>query len=280
MALKGFTEDTPLEVYKIRGREVHVKRDDLMGDDINLPPWGKIGAVYHLAKKLVDKSKPLAHLSVDGSWTAWVLGAVAEDLGIEFYAAYPDSKKISHDYLHTVLELYPNTNLYPIEPNMMQIMYNSLKRDSKEKGWQMLPFAFDHEIYRQYLIDRISPISNFDNLVVASGSGVTLTGLARGFYTAELESFFVPNITKKVWTTCVSSENSIRKMLTKSGIPPHFPIDVRKSEYDFNDRLDGYEAPFPCNQFWDIKQWKWLEDNIEKIEGSVLFWNLGGKYKF
>ena len=280
MALKGFNEDTPLEVYNLHGREVHVKRDDLMGDDIHLPPWGKIGAVYRLVEKYVDTSKPLTHLSVDGSWTAWVLAAICEDLGIEFYASYPDSKKISHEYLHHVKQLYPSVHLNPIKPNMMQIMYNALKRDAKEKGWQMLPYAFDHEFYRQYLIDRVSPISNFDNLVVSSGSGVTLTGLVRGFYANEMESFFVPDIKKKVWTTCVSSENSIRKMLAKSGIPPHFPIDVRKSEHDFNDRIEGYEAPFPCNQFWDIKQWKWLDENIEKLEGSILFWNLGGLYRW
>lgn len=280
MGLKGFNEDTPLEVYELNGRKIHVKRDDLMGDDVYLPPWGKIGAVYRLAEKYIDKSKPLTHLSVDGSWTAWVLGAICEDLGIEFYASYPDSKKISQEYLHYIKEMYPSTKLNPIRPNMMKIMYNSLRKDANENGWQMLPYAFDHEFYRQYLEDRIQPYAHFDNLVVSSGSGVTLTGLVRGFYREEMKSFFTPNIEKKVWTTCVSSESSILKMMKKSGIPPHFPIDVRKSEYDFNDRIEGYDAPFPCNQFWDIKQWKWLEDNIDKLEGSILFWNLGGKYRW
>ena len=278
--LKGFNENTPVEVYKVHGRDVHVKRDDLMGDGKYLPPWGKIGAVYRLAEKYIDRNKPLTHLSVDGSWTAWVLGAVCQDLGIEFYASYPDSKKYSHEYLGYVKEMYPNTHFNPIKPNMMQIMYNALRRDSKEKGWQMLPYAFDHEFYRQYLEDRIAELSDFDNLVVSSGSGVTLTGLARGFFRKELTEFFNPEIKKKLWTTCVSSEASIRKMIKKSGIPPTMPIDIRKSEHDFNDRLEGYEAPFPCNQFWDIKQWKWLDENIEQLEGSILFWNLGGKWEF
>ena len=33
-------KDTPTEVYKLKGREVLVKRDDLMGDGNTLPPWG------------------------------------------------------------------------------------------------------------------------------------------------------------------------------------------------------------------------------------------------
>jgi hypothetical protein len=104
-----------------------------------------------------------------------------------------------------------------------------------------------------------------------------LSGLARGYYREELKEFF-PDVKRKIWTTCVSSVSSINKTLKKSGIP--IPLNIRKSEYLFENRLDGYEAPFPCNQFWDIKQWKWLEENIDQIEGTILFWNIGGIYKF
>ena len=161
-----------------------------------------------LVKKYIDKSKPLVHLSVDGSWTAWALSAICEELGIEFYAAHPDSKKISQEYLGMIKEMYPKTNLYPIRPNMMQIMYNSLKKDAREKGWQMLPYAFDHDFYKDYLADRIQPFVHFDNLVVSSGSGVTLSGLAKGYYREELKEFF-PQVKRKIWTTCVSSVSSI-----------------------------------------------------------------------
>jgi hypothetical protein len=277
MALIGLNIDTPLEEYKIKGRSVWVKRDDLMGDGINLPPWGKIAAVYELVKKYVDPTKPLTHLSVDGSWTAWVLSAICEDLGIEFYASYPDSKKISQEYLGLIREMYPNTRFNPIRPNMMQIMYNSMRGQAKEKGWQMLPYAFNHDLYKDYLSERIQPYTNFDNLVVSSGSGVTLSGLVRGYYREELKEFF-PKVNKKVWTTCVSSESSIKKTLQSSGIP--IPINVRKSEFLFENRMEDYSVPFPCNQFWDIKQWHWLENNIDQIEGTILFWNIGGIYKF
>jgi hypothetical protein len=277
MALIGLNIDTPLEEYKIKGRSVWVKRDDLMGDGINLPPWGKIAAVYELVKKYVDPTKPLTHLSVDGSWTAWVLSAICEDLGIEFYASYPDSKKISQEYLGLIKEMYPKTHLNPIRPNMMQIMYNSLRGQAKEKGWQMLPYAFNHDFYKDYLSERIQPYVHFDNLVVSSGSGVTLSGLVKGYYREELKEFF-PKVNKKVWTTCVSSESSIKKTLQSSGIP--IPINIRKSEFLFENRMEDYSVPFPCNQFWDIKQWHWLENNIDQIEGTILFWNIGGIYKF
>jgi hypothetical protein len=277
LKLKGLNEDTPLELYHIKGREIWVKRDDLMGDGTILPPWGKVAALYELVKKYIDKSKPLTHLSVDGSWTGWALAAICEELDIEFYVSHPDSKKISQEYLGMIKEMYPKVHLNPIRPNMMQIMYNSLRGQARENGWQMLPYAFDHDFYKDYLAERIQPYTHFDNLVVSSGSGVTLSGLARGYYREELKEFF-PDVKRKIWTTCVSSESSIKKTLKKSGIP--IQLNIRKSEYLFENRLDGYEAPFPCNQFWDIKQWKWLEENIDQIEGTILFWNIGGIYKF
>ena len=274
----GLTEDTPLEEYKIKGRSVWVKRDDLMGDGVHLPPWGKMAAIYRLVDKYVDKSKPLTHLSVDGSWSGWTLAAICEDLGIEFYYSHPNSKKISQELLGEVKERYPYCKFNPIRPNMMSIMYNSLKKQAKEEGWQMLPYAFDHHFYMDYLSDRIQPYNHFKNLVISSGSGVTLSGLAKGFFREELKEFW-PQTDKKIWTTCVSSENSINKMLKKNGLS-QLPIDVRKSEYDFDNRMEEYNAPFPCNQFWDIKQWHWLENNIDSIEGDILFWNVGGIYKF
>jgi hypothetical protein len=274
----GLRTDTPLEEYKIKDRSVWVKRDDLMGDGINLPPWGKMAAVYELVKKYVDPSKPLTHLSVDGSWSGWLLSAVCEDLGIEFYYSHPNSKKISQELLSEVKERYPNCKFNPIRPNMMSIMYNSLKKQAGEMGWQMLPYAFDHDFYKNYMSERIKPYNHFKNLVVSSGSGVTLSGLAKGYFEDELKEFF-SSTDKKIWTTCVSSESSIKKMLKKNGLG-QMPIHIRKSEYDFDNRMEDYKTPFPINQFWDIKQWHWLEENIDKIEGDILFWNIGGIYKF
>jgi hypothetical protein len=42
--------------------------------------------------------------------------------------------------------------------------------------------------------------------------------------------------------------------------------------------MEDYNVPFDCNEFWDKKMWYWLENNIEKLEGNILFWNIGGSY--
>lgn len=84
---------------------------------------------------------------------------------------------------------------------------------------------------------------------------------------------------KKVYTTAVSSVKSVGDKLKENAIVGD-NIYVRKSEFDFGNRMDDYKTPFPINQFWDIKQWHWLENNINDIEDEILFWNLGGIYSF
>ena len=85
-------EITPLEQYKIKDKTVHVKRDDLMGDGVQHPPWGKLTALRKVLKS-VNPQKPLIHLSVYGSWSGWALAEVAKELDYEFIMAYPESKK-------------------------------------------------------------------------------------------------------------------------------------------------------------------------------------------
>ncbi len=275
----SYVRDTvPVEVYNVKGRDVHVYRGDLHGDGVILPPWAKIGPIFNLLKKYVNPNIPLTHMSVDGSWSGWTLAAFCHELDILFYYSYPDSKKFNRKLLEDVLDKYPNTMLNPVKPNMLAIMYNSLRSQVKRENWQMLPYAFNHPYYINYVADQVRELNGFDNLIASSGSGVTLSGLTLGFMDTDLKSFFNPNPTKKVWTTCVSSSDTIDKMLKKNGV--HLPINIRKSEYEFSNRMDGYEAPFPCNPFWDLKQWRWLEDNIDQLEGSILFWNLGGNYLY
>jgi hypothetical protein len=37
----------------------------------------------------------------------------------------------------------------------------------------------------------------------------------------------------------------------------------------------GVVAPFPCNPWYDLKAWHWLEQNTSRLEGPILFWNVG-----
>ena len=260
--------NTPLETYEICGREIFVKREDLQGDGEKLPRWGKIQAIKNYIHNNVDKTKPLTTLSVDGSWSGWVVSSICNDLDIEHIYSFPNSKKFNKNILDDVVSLYPNIKLNPIKPNMVSIMYNGLKGKCNKNGTQIIPYGFEHEDFFSVFEDSIKDYNHFDNLIVSSGSGISLIGLTRGF---------VKRKSQRVISVCVSSENTINKRLKKYNLSN---VEVYKSKYDFSDRMDDYITPFPTNQFWDRKGWKWLEENIKTIKGSILFWNLGGEYEY
>ena len=83
---------TPIETYKLNGIDVDVKRDDLVGDGVVFPRWAKIEGIRRILESGdIDKSKPLTHLSVYGSWTGWFLSRLCQEYCIEFISAYPNT---------------------------------------------------------------------------------------------------------------------------------------------------------------------------------------------
>ena len=56
-------KNTPTETYKLKGRNILVKRDDLMGDGNVLPPWGKMAGIDRLLERYINPKYPLIHLA-------------------------------------------------------------------------------------------------------------------------------------------------------------------------------------------------------------------------
>ena len=76
--IKDMQTDTPTQEYKLKGRKVLVKRDDLMGDGDVLPPWGKMAGIDRLLERYINPKYPLIHLAVNGSWSGWALSELCK----------------------------------------------------------------------------------------------------------------------------------------------------------------------------------------------------------
>jgi hypothetical protein len=45
--------------------------------------------------------------------------------------------------------------------------------------------------------------------------------------------------------------------------------------YQYKDKVD-HPCPFPCNPYYDLKAWKWLnEQDMRQFKEPVVFWNIG-----
>mgnify|MGYP001229910987 CR=1 FL=1 len=142
---------------------------------------------------------------------------------------------------------------------------------------QMLPYAFDHIDYRKVLKERAQEVFKehlIDHLVISAGSGVTSSGIVEAFLPGD-ELFSNTKNQKQAHIITVSNINTIYEKYKSHSIGSS-AIRVDKTKFLFEDMMKNYEVPFPCNGTWDRKAWWWLEQNIEQLEGDILFWNIGG----
>ena len=264
--------DTPVETYSLKGRDILVKRDDLVGDGNVLPPWGKLIGIEALLDKL-DPNIPLIHLAVNGSWSGWALSHLCKKRGMKFIYAYPPSESYSQFVLDKAKE--NDCEFYELKPNMMAILYNRVKKYARENDIQMLPYAFDHIDYRNHLKQRADEVFKehlVDHLVISAGSGVTSSPIIQAFSPG---NDLFSNSQKQAHSITVSNVKTIYEKYKSHSISSS-AIEVYKTEFEFDDMMTDYEIPFPCNGTWDRKAWWWLENNIESLKGDILFWNIGG----
>ena len=255
----SINEYTPIEIYD----GVYVKRDDLMGDNNELPPWGKLGGIKKLLEAdIVDKSKGILQLSVRGSYSGWGIAALAPQLGYQVNIAYPNSKNFPQDVVNKWKEY--DVNLVPLKPNMSSVVLIMANKYAAGNNLETLPYGFQHEVYFDYWEKRIqSQEGHFDTLVVCAGTPATCVGMIRGFKGDRIN----------VVTT--SSIEKTKKVLKSYGVYDDDIIRVYNTPFEFYDEMNFFETPFPCNVNWDKKAWWWIENNKDRCFGNVLFWNLG-----
>lgn len=307
-----FNLDTPLIPYKCGTKkdfkknrpvkEVWVKHDDQLNGDLDLPPWAKMEGIRQvllsdeiLSEDNIDGKKdvlypklstdrPIIHLSVRQSYSGWALAYIGRELGFDIKIAYPDTK----DYPKNAIEKIKSLGAEPIpmKPNILSIVTSSVANLAKKENYQMMPYAFDHPVYTQFFEDRMVHLlkehsdKNFDHLVVNAGSGVTPSGLIRGFLKQdEEEKIFPPRSPKKIHIISTSSKRSTRKTLLKHNAYHICKVNIHESKFEFADEMKKkkFETPFPCNENWDKKAWRWLQKNHCTLKGNVLFYNLGGE---
>jgi hypothetical protein len=267
---------TPTKKYDVNGTSVYVKREDLQGDGESEPPWGKLLATREMIENLPD-DRPLVALNTYGSFSGWALSAICKEKDIEFHMVHPKTTLLHDDYMDICED--NGTIFHSLRPNMFKVMYSQMKKYAEERNLQQLAYAYNSPVYLKFAAKRMldylesAPIT-FDSIVIPSGSGVTFSGLAAGV--------FKHNPSAHLYTSSVGTMGGVKTQVERYPFlkekSKQIHIDI--SDYVFNDLMKWFDTPFPCNQHWDKKAWYWLEQNIDRLEGNILFWNLGGYNEF
>ena len=274
----SFNFDTPLEEHLCGEKKVYVKRDDLLNGTMDLPPWAKMEGIRRVLESgELSKDKPIIHLSVRVSYSGWALAYIGKELGFKIKIAYPDTKDYPKKALEKIESL--GAELVPMKPNILSIVISSVGILAEKEKYQMMPYAFNHSEYITYFRERTQSImqkKNFKHLVINAGSGVTPSGILQGFM--NFETFGVQSEEDKKYAHLITtaSKSSIASMLKKWNVYDRNQTQIHETPHDFFDDMDWCETPFPCNGNWDKKAWSWLAENGCKLDGDVLFYNLGG----
>lgn len=274
----SFNFDTPLEEHLCGEKKVYVKRDDLLNGNMDLPPWAKMEGIRRVLESgELSRDKPIIHLSVRVSYSGWALAYIGKELGFKIKIAYPDTKDYPKKALEKIESL--GAELVPMKPNILSIVISSVGILAEKEKYQMMPYAFNHSEYITYFRERTQSImqkKNFKHLVINAGSGVTPSGILQGFM--NFETFGVQSEEDKKYAHLITtaSKSSIASMLKKWNVYDRNQTQIHETPHDFFDDMDWCKTPFPCNGNWDKKAWSWLKENGCKLDGDVLFYNLGG----
>ena len=241
------------------------------------PPFSKLRGVYaHL------KSRPeevIGVLDTIHSKAGWAVAWSARELGKQVINYYP--AKIGEDIRPAQLESQKcGAVLARLDPWRSFILYARAKKDLMEsypdRAYYMMPNALKlresvAETAREVHLNTPPEVLGDDaTWVVSISSGTIAAGVLLGLR--------MLNADPHIFLHCGYSrkETAIRKYLLKmtefSQLPSKMTIVDEGYAYKDGVKVD---VPFPCNEHYDAKAWKWMKENL-LATGPIVFWNVGG----
>lgn len=271
--------DTPIERYEVGGKLVYVKREDLCCPFPG-PNNAKARGVYSYMKMFADAGvEKFGVLDTKVSRSGWIVAWVGQELGVEVYDFYPVYKDDKGLRFTQRMAKRLGANLVPQKAGRQWWRYRQAEEYMKSINGHMLPDM----LKLPTSVEEVANVVRLTNkkylrgtIVVSAGSGIMLAGIMKGLGDRGIYPKIYAILASN--TTVRSREKNIVRFL-----PPleYAKIWVRthiiNAGYEYLDR-ELYPSPFPCDVYYDRKAWKWLVQNIDRLEEPILFWNIGGEW--
>ena len=276
---------TPVHVYKVDHRFVWVKREDLCTQPPG-PPFSKCRGLYVHMKNLRDKKgiKIVGYVETPISMAGWGVAWCAKLLGMKAviyepqYKQGPPSMMLLHKHhwqeFDVILEPVPAGRTcvnQHIAKKLLEIKYGS--------SAHLLPIGIPSEETVDETGEEwrrtIERYGKFHHTVICVGSGTICAGILKVLQPDEGQLIGVlaysKNLNKKYKSIFnkahIGNEPLLRKDLDFQLIDPG---------WKYTESADIPQI-FPCHRYYDLKAWQWLVENLDKLKGRVLFWNIGSE---
>jgi len=282
------SHNTPVEAYKINRSEVFVKREDLAC----LSPGPPFSKVRGLLPTLIDLKNEgyttFGYMENSISMATWGVSYFCKQLGLKCIVFAPQYVGGLQDNQDKMVEKWEQfgADVRWMKACRQTIGYYMARKILKAEyqNSYMLPLGLPFDITVNEVAKQVKLLSKEllnGSIIVSVGSGIMTSGICKGVSSegGTAEIFGILAAPK-------SEGRMFSKIRKYSGVPINFRNDLFSANVDLTliDTGIGYkeipdiEAPFPCNDNYDLKAWKWLVDNKEYLAKPILFWNIGASY--
>jgi 1-aminocyclopropane-1-carboxylate deaminase/D-cysteine desulfhydrase-like pyridoxal-dependent ACC family enzyme len=287
-------QNTPIETYSHKGIKYFVKREDL-SCTLPGPPSAKMRGLSLFLKNLKQKGvKEVGYMDTAISMAGWGISYFAKITGLKAVLYCP---KYKDGYRYNQAEFIAKWGLFgaeivPLEhPAQHQINIHRAKRDFLLKYpdgvWLPNGLKFSETIsaVKQEMQETISNVHP-KSIICSVGSGVMISGILQGLnqYPHKVEQIFGVLVTqgiesKKKKLEVLNLAGFIEKQAGLFFQKPNIHdivsrFEIIESNYNYHDDPQ-IESSFPCNNYYDLKAFEWMLQNIKQLKQPILFWNIG-----
>jgi hypothetical protein len=271
--------DTPIERYKVNGRTIWVKREDL-ALPAPAPALAKLRGVSIRLQSIVKQGYTRVGVyDTRISKAGWGVVALVKMLNLPLTVRnyfpllridwWPGIGGISYNKSEQQIRAQElGAILIPIYPaGRTGVCYERARLVELPDGYMMpLGLTCEESVAEIGKIAETIPLQFLaGSLVLSAGSGMTIAGIIStiGSYTniyGITPGMKPARIWKRILMITGEDYSSLATILSAPG--------------DYYEP-DDIETPFPCSRYYDKKAWRWMLKNIKDLSDPILFWNIG-----
>lgn len=280
-------QQTPYEEYRLDGRPITVKREDLAAP-APMPPLAKMRGLYiYLHKRAAEYQRQgVGVLDTRVSKSGLGVAVICEDLGIPCRYYFPARK--DEDWLipHRREARQHGAQLVPVQAGRMGVVLGQVR--ILEPG-TLLPLGFP--IYET--VEAVAAVVQADGgqrfrgktMIVPAGTGTILAGIISGLSTlnpedkpaqvyaitasmdpAKVKRHALEHLSRWAEAHTASVTHEIGELLKRTRI-----IQQGTDYYAEGDS----QVDWPTHPHYERKALDWLRQNWARTSGPALFWNIG-----
>lgn len=257
---------------------VYVKREDLCCP----PPGPGFSKMRGVWAHLTRRPEPIVGvLDTYHSQAGWAVSYVCSEIGkrtVNYWPRYIGDAAGALRYPQQMASRF-GAELVALPAGRSAVLYHAAQKDlaARYPGAYMIANALklsESVTENAAEAERTVPLLPAEGtLVISISSGTVAAGVIQGFTAAGALDYDI--------VLHMGYSRSIAKCMTyvetMSGALLFGWVRFVDEGYGYADRAEGIEAPFPCNPFYDLKAWKWLNKPgvIDTLKQPVVFWNIG-----